>query len=176
MWRMYSFCHRNLWKSGICRTFNPFFLILLPSADATTWTCFWFNCDPQDKGFTRLCLDCVVPVSALMNCFRDDRRHCRKTCQSLFLQSCHNFDLIWMRPEQARTAKACTGPEGKVKPPQEETFLIWYLCRRSKDCRLHMVLLFHLHQIDLICKVAKEKFVETPAPELWRSHEPPSED
>ena len=25
---------------------------------------------------------------------------------------------------------------------------------------------FHLHQIDLICKVAKEKFVETPAPEL----------
>ena len=25
---------------------------------------------------------------------------------------------------------------------------------------------FHLHQIDLICKVAKEKFVETLAPEL----------
>ena len=27
-----------------------------------------------------------------------------------------------MRPEQARTAKACTGPEGKVKPPTGGNF------------------------------------------------------
>ena len=51
----------------------------------------------------------------------------------------------------------------------------------EKQRRLHMVLLviglrFHLHQIDLICKVAKEKLVETLAQELCGSHGPPSED
>ena len=133
---MYIFCHHSLWESGIiCGTFNWFFLILLPGADATTGTCFWFNCDPQDKGFYKALPRLRVPVSALMNCFRDDRRHCGKTCQSLFLQSCHNFDLIWMRPEQARTAEACTGPEGKVKPPTGGNFSDLMLVQDKQSIR-----------------------------------------